>query len=148
MKKIFFLLLVLSLAPAHAKVRKETFKKAKPLTEGQLFLSQVDTICLYLTTPNVVYTPKLEENHQLKVTITFLDVSEESHSESLRVFTLRHIETFKKTLKERMEFYTPEMEKEFDFETDIEFFIQMGADRQRIARYSEGKWFWVESSGG
>ncbi len=60
---------------------------------------------------------------------------------------MRHIETFKKTLKERMKFYIPDMAKEFDFEKDVEFFIQMGANRQRIARYTDGKWFWVEASG-
>lgn len=147
-KTLAGVLLILSLGfgfASDAKVRKEVFKEGQTLTAGQLFLNQVDTVCLYLSTERVVYLPRLKNELELTVTLTLFDVAYDSQSEALRDFVMRNIKTFNKTLKERLEFYTPELAKEFDADSDVEFVVQVGADRTRVAHYAQKKWLWLGS---
>ncbi len=138
MKKILFLNLVLLLLSfqAEARIRKESMKESETMTAGKLFLNQVDTVCLYLSTERIFYVPKLKDNMRLEVTVTFLD-------EVDRDFVQRHARTFQKTLKERLEFYTPELAKEFDEQKDIAFTVQTGAEKRVLGRFEEGAWTWI-----
>lgn len=130
--------------PTEAKMSQKTFSSAETMTAGKLFLNQIDTVCLYLATERIVYTPHLDpETLHLNMNLTLLDVNYQPVSDSLKNFVLRHIQTFNKTLKERLKFYTPELAKEFDAEMDVEFAIQVGPERKKVAHYKEGKWVWL-----
>lgn len=143
MKKVLcagWIVLALSFQ-AEARIRKETLKESETMTAGKLFLNQVDTVCLYLSTERIIYVPKLKNELKLEVTVTFLD-------EADRDFILRHTKTFQKTLKERLEFYTPQLAKEFDEQKDIAFTVQTGADRRPVGQFDEGTWIWIGEEGG
>lgn len=146
MKKVILLmvLLVVLAFPTEAKIRPETFSSAETLTAGKLFLNQIDTVCLYLATERIVYTPDLDpETLHLRMNLTLLDLAYQPQSEQLKNFVLRHIKTFNKALKGRLEFYTPELAKEFDAQQDVEFFIQVGPERKKVAHFKEDKWIWL-----
>lgn len=128
---------------AEAKIQKKTFESNTTLTAGQLFLSQVDTISLYLTTQNVVYVPRLTKENQLQVDLVFLQRSL-AEKEGLQQFSVRHIQTFQKALKDRLELYTPELAKEFDVNQDIQFTIKVGRSGQSVALWRDGNWYWIK----
>ncbi|MBI4224346.1 MAG: hypothetical protein HY609_05385 [Deltaproteobacteria bacterium] len=146
MKKACLLIFLLIPGMVSAQMRDRTFATAEPMTAGKLFLDQVDKVSLYLSTDRIVYTPRLEREMQLKVTITLLSTAYRGPTQELRQFVLRHVRTFNKTLTERLKFYTPELAKEFDAERDVSFLIQIGADRQKIAAVESGKWQWLGGS--
>lgn len=144
-KVILWILAVVAFASlAEAKMSQKTFSSAETLTAGKLFLNQIDTVCLYLATERIVYTPSLDpDTLHLNMNLTLLDVAYQPGSDSLKNFVLRHVRTFNKTLKERLKFYTPELAKEFNAEEDVEFAIQVGPERKKLAHYKEGKWVWL-----
>lgn len=143
MKKTFFLTFLLMPGLVFSQVRDKTFADAEPMTAGKLFLDQVDKVSLYLSTDRIVYTPRLEKEMKLKVTITLLGTVYQGPTQKLREFVLRHIGTFNKTLTERLEYYTPELAKEFDADRDVSFLIQVGADRHKIASFESERWMWL-----
>ena len=148
MKKTFlafgFIFSVVFAAHLEAKMRSETFNSGETLTAGKLFLNQVDTVSLYLSTDRVVYVPHLSKEMHLSVALTLLGTSFGADQNALQEFVTRHINTFNKTLMERLQYYTPSLAKEFDPEKDVDFSVRMGADKTTVATWSEGQWHWVK----
>lgn len=128
---------------AEAKISQGTFEGSTTLTAGQMFLNQVDTVALYLTTENVVYLPHITKEKDLLVDIVFVQRSL-SDQQALKDFALRNIKTFQKTLQERLEFYTPQIAKEFDVKRDVQFNIKVGQGATVAAQFKEGSWYWVK----
>ncbi|MDO8518956.1 MAG: hypothetical protein Q7T11_02190 [Deltaproteobacteria bacterium] len=150
MKRFWLVILsigFLTVSVAEARMQTDTFNSGEQLTSGKLFLNQVDTVSLYLSTPKIVYVPRLTKEMQLKMTLTLLGNSFSGNKKGWQNLVLRHIKTFNKTLMERLEYYTPELAKQFNPETDVEFEIKTGADRDTVATWSQGQWHWVKASG-
>lgn len=147
MKKVIFTLWLITFALvdlAIARIQDKTFASGEAMTAGKLFLNQVDTVCLYLSTDRIVYEPRLQDDMTLDVTITLLEVADSRPSEPLRKFIMRHIKTFNKTMTERLEFYAPELAKEFNPQQDVRFLIQVGLARKKLASYQTGEWQWLQ----
>ncbi|OGQ05286.1 MAG: hypothetical protein A2W61_03425 [Deltaproteobacteria bacterium RIFCSPLOWO2_01_44_7] len=145
MKKVFILLFLgLALQPiAQARMSGDTFNSGEKVTAGKLFLNQVDMVSLYLSTERVVYVPRLTSDTHLSVELTILGMGSNA-SEALKNFVMRHINTFNKTLRERLEYYTPTLANEFDPTQDVQFSIHVGTDKRKVATWSGGQWAWVE----
>lgn len=129
--------------PMDAKLPNKIFKSEEKVTAGQLFLNQVDTVCLYLGTERLVYVPNLTADRHLNVAMNFVDFSSKSNLEPLQGLTLRHIETFNKTLKERLDFYTPRLAEEFNPNEDVTFVVNIGVDRKKVAEWKQGTFQWI-----
>jgi len=144
MKMIFILLfwVLFSAQGAEARMTSGTFNAGEKVTAGKLFLNQVDAVSLYLTTERVVYVPKLTSDLRLHVELTLLGMSADNQ-EALRSFVMRHVSTFNKTLRERLEYQTPALAKEFDPEKDVQFSIHVGTNKKKVATWAEGQWMWV-----
>lgn len=138
-----FFLSVVALSGLEAKVRQKSFDATAQMTAGQLFLNQVDTVCLYLSTQNIVYVPHLTKDKDLDVDLVFLQGSYAADKERLKDFATRHIKAFQKALKERLEFYTPQIADEFDLNTDLTFIIKVGGEKKTFAQFKEGNWNWT-----
>lgn len=139
---VFFLGSVGSL---HAKMTPATFNAGESLTSGKLFLNQVDTVSLYLTTERIIYVPRLTEGLHLNVGLTLLGMSFGSDAAEMEKFVTRHIHAFNKTLKERLEFYAPQLAKEFDPNQDVDFVVKVGADQKSVATWQGGEWKWIDT---
>lgn len=148
MKKLWLAALILSnlFMGLSVEARMEEMTLAKPvtMTAEQLLLQQVDTVCLYLKTPNIAYIPKYRPNEPLSVQITLLDVAMVDGHEDLKTFMLKHIKAFRKELQGRLRLYTPELAAEFDENEDLEFLIQMGAEKKPVAEFKGETWKWLE----
>lgn len=138
------LLSLLSFTKSEAKVRQKSFDATAQMTAGQLFLNQVDTVCLYLSTQNIVYVPHLTKDKDLDVDLVFLQGSYAADKERLKDFATRHIKAFQKALKERLEFYTPQIADEFDLNNDLAFIIKVGGEKKTYAQFKEGNWTWTK----
>lgn len=139
------LLAVLALPSAvFARLEPRAFDEKTSLTAGQLFLNQVDTTALYLKSANVVYVPRLTGEKKLSVELVLLGRLVERGEAGIRNLAMRHINTFNKTLKERLEFYTPTLAKGFDFKSDVGFRILLGAKKEPAALWENGEWRWVK----
>ena len=140
---VFFLGNVGSL---HAKMTPTTFNAGESLTSGKLFLNQVDTVSLYLSTEKIVYVPRLTQDLHLSVSLTLLSMSFGSDAAEMEKFVTRHIHVFNKTLKERLEFYAPQLAKEFDPNQDVDFVVKVGAEQKSVATWQGGEWKWIDAS--
>lgn len=147
MKKYLWMALLPALlfAPARvfARLQADAFDEKTELTAGQIFLNQVDTVALYLKTANVVYVPRLTGEKKLSVELVLLGRRPAATQEGIRELAMRHIRTFNKTLKERLEFYTPKLANDFDFKNDVAFRVVLGAKKETVARWENGEWRWV-----
>ncbi|MBI5299366.1 MAG: hypothetical protein HY877_03610 [Deltaproteobacteria bacterium] len=130
----------------HAKMTPATFNAGESLTSGKLFLNQVDTVSLYLSTERIVYVPRLTQDLHLSVSLTLLGMSFGSNTTEMEKFVVRHIQAFNKTLKERLEFYAPQLAKEFDPNQDVDFVVKVGADQKSVATWQGGEWKWIDTS--
>lgn len=148
MKKYLFIGLLAAVffdpSKAFARLSAKAFNEKTSLTAGQLFLNQVDTVSLYLKTANVVYVPRLTEAKKLSVELVLLGRLSAGEQADIKSLAMRHIHTFNKTLKERLEFYTPKLAKDFDFKKDVTFRILVGAKKEPVALWQEGEWNWIK----
>lgn len=143
--KLILTLLVFSLgivSSLEARISSESLKEGETLTGEKILLNQVDTVCLYLSTNTIIYVPKLTKEKKVNVTLTLLGSLGSQEQKSLENLLLRHIQTFNKTLKERLEFYAPKLAKELDPAQDIEFAIQAGTQKKLIATWKRGTLYW------
>jgi len=148
MKRLVFVGMMLCLcAPmAQAKINKRKFESNEKISAGKLFMGQVDFVSLYLSTDHVVYVPRLTPDMKVQATITLLGMTFGEDKEALKEFVLRHINTFNKTLAERLNYYTPELAKQFKTEEDVEFIVQVGEQRNHVASWKVGQWIWNDGS--
>lgn len=148
MKKYLFMALLAALfstpSKVFARLQAKAFDEKTSLTAGQLFLNQVDTVSLYLKTANVVYVPRLTESKKLSVELILLGRLSAGEQDGIKSLAMRHINTFNKTLKERLEFFTPELAKQFDPKSDVAFRIQAGAKKEPVAVWENGSWNWIK----
>lgn len=149
-KTVIFILLVSGVfvgGGAFARLDEKVLKEKASLTVEQVFLGQVDTVALYLSTPSIIYVPRFEAGKKLLVEIVFLNRSVAGQKEGLKKLAVRHIGTFNKALKERLEFYTPGLAKRFDPKKDVAFHVLAGGKKELAATWEEGEWFWAKMIG-
>ena len=145
MKKYFMICAAVFLISfsVEARMQKETFNSGETLTAGKLFLNQVDAVSLYLSTQRIVYVPRLTEAMQLNVSLTLLGNAAATDRETLQKLVTRHINTFNKTLVDRLEYYTPQLAKEFKPMEDVTFVVQSGSEKETVATWKGGEWKWL-----
>lgn len=146
-RKMFLgcLLGFLVIATAEAKISKSDFNAAEPMTSGKLFMNQVDTVSLYLSTDHIVYAPRLTDDFHVRIAVTLLGLSFNDDQKAMEDFLNRHVTTFNDTLKERLNYFTPQIAKDFDADSDLEFVIQVGEERKSVGLWKNGKWIWGEN---
>jgi len=139
--------LVFSVPAAKAKISKRQLGASESVTAGKLFMSQVDTVSLYLSTDHIVYVPRLTQDLKVRATMILLGLSFGNDQKALEEFVNRHVTVFNKTLVERLEYYTPSLAKNFKPETDVEFVVQIGPDRKPAGVWRGGNWIWGTEEG-
>ncbi|MDP2600010.1 MAG: hypothetical protein Q8P84_04660 [Deltaproteobacteria bacterium] len=148
-KKILLTIcLALVSVSAHARIQKETFNAGEQLTAGKLFLNQVDAVSLYLSTQRIVYVPRLTDDMRLGMSLTLLGEKLTANRAQMQELVTRHINTFNKTLMERLQYYTPQLAGEFKPMEDVEFVIQTGSGKKAVATWKGGEWKWLTASVG
>lgn len=130
---------------AQAKISKSQFNSSETMTSGKLFMNQVDTVSLYLSTDHIVYAPRLTNDMHVRIALTLLGLSFNNDQKAVEDFVGRHVATFNKTLIERLEYFTPQIAKDFNPDNDIEFVIQVGDDQKPVGVWKAGKWTWGET---
>lgn len=151
MKRSFLVVLsgiLLAAFSAHARIQKETFNAGEQLTAGKLFLNQVDAVSLYLSTQRIVYVPHLTDEMKLDVNLTLLGDKLTANRDQMKNLVTRHIKTFNKTLMERLQYYTPQLAKEFKPMEDVSFVIKTGSEKETVATWKGGEWKWLTASVG
>lgn len=132
--------------PVQAKISDAAFHSSETVTAGKVFLNQVDTVSLYLSTERIVYVPRFTKERRLSVGLTLVGASFDSDRARMQKFVTRHINAFNKALQERLEFHVPQLAKEFHPKEDVDFVIKVGAEQKTVATWQGGKWKWVDPS--
>ena len=127
---------------AEAKLSKKGFDNTEKTTSGNIFMTQVDIVSLYLSTNNIVYVPQLTEDYTLRVHMNLLGLPFGNDREKTEEFVGRHVQVFSKTLADRIGYFSPKMAKTFKAEEDIEFIVQVGTEQKPIGIWQKGVWHW------
>jgi hypothetical protein len=127
---------------AQGKIKQADLSRQTVVTEQAALLNQVDTVSLYLTSPKVSYAPRLSPQGIIEVEVTVLDPALIRDRAKLEDFVSRQVRTFTSVLMERLPIYAPAVAAHFNPQTDMTFFVNAGANRQRVATVSGNAWVW------
>lgn len=130
--------------PVFAGLAESELAKPAALTNEHVLLSQVDALCLYLTSERIAHAPRLSPEKVIQVESTVLDGELLATPEELKRYVSRQIAVFSRELGLRLGKYAPEVALNFNATQDLRFFINGGSTRQPIAEWVKGEWKWID----
>lgn len=128
------------------KITKGDLDKKVVVSEEAALLSQVDAVSLHLSSQRVAYAPRPLKSGVIEVEATVLDQKLIGNRKQLEEFVTRQINAFVSALQERLPIYAPSIAKGFNPDTDMVFKVNAGKERNPIADWSGGQWYWASTS--